>query len=412
MTGVVAVVALAALAGAVARRLRQPPVLGVMVACLLLGPVGLGSWAPHVTATLWPDDSAGLRDGAARVGVAVLVVLLGLHLDTRASAAVSRATGVLAGTGLGVALVLGAGLAGVLVATGHGTPVVPLAIVCGCALGATALPVLGEIVRSRGLAGRREADTALATAAVQDGLVWLLLGLAAVLAPGGDGTRPAAVPALVGLVVATLALARLAPRLLAAVPPGAAGSVLMLVLLGAATVGFVRLGEVAGVHGVVGAFLLGAVVPLDALPAGTRRVLDGPVRWVATHVLLPVFFLVAGLAAAPLSLAGAGLLLPVVVLVLGVGGKLLGVRLAVRRGAVPAADAPMLSALLNTRGLTEVLVVQTGVEAGLLDPPLATAFLVMAVVTTLATGPWTARIERARMRGAQPVAGPVVATER
>ncbi|MBF0688231.1 MAG: cation:proton antiporter [Cellulomonas sp.] len=401
MTGLVLVVVCAAVAGRVARHLRQPPVVGVMLLGLLLGPLALGSVAPGVVAGLWPPSGAPLRAGVAEVGTVALVALLGLHLDAggvvrRGSAAVVTLLG-------GVAALAAAAVLTVLrVLLGQDVDVPTSVAVTACALGTSALPVLGEIVRSRGLTDTPEARLALASAALLDGAVWLVLGVVAVSSAHSSGrTGVGAVLALAGLVAGGLVAARCARPCLARVRPGAAGAVLVLVALAAATAGFAALGRAAGTHGVVGAFVLGAAVPWDALPEPVRRVLAGPVRSVVTHALLPVCFLVAGLAARPVVASVQSVVLVVAVVALAVAVKVAGVRMSVGAGAVPPEQAARLTALLNTRGVTEVLVIEAARGAGLLDGATATAFLVAAVVTTAVTGPWLTRIERSEARKPQ-----------
>jgi Kef-type K+ transport system membrane component KefB len=241
----------------------------------------------------------------------------------------------------------------------------------------TAFPVLARILEDRGLTRTVVGTLAITTAAVDDVLAWTLLaGLtAAVGASAGGWTVVLAVP----LVVVAL-LARPVVRRVAA---SRTGMLCGLMMFAAAT-------ELVGLHLVFGAFLFGVVMPRsDILREETRDWLDAPVT-----LLLPVFFLIAGRGVDLRSLDASALPVLAAVMLVAVGGKFAGAYGGARSAGVPHAVARDLAVLVNTRGLTELVILQLGLELGLLSTELFTLMVMMALATTAMTGPllaWSVR---------------------
>lgn len=359
-----------------------------MVVGLALGPVGLGALSPGIVAHLFPASSAPLRGLLSGVGVTVFVFLLGLHVDPHQLSRQSREVLVLSAATLTVPFVLGAALSLWLFSSGSRTDVGALsaALFCGCALAATALPVLGAVVREVGLSERGVGGLALTCAALQDGAVWVLLAVASSVGGDGEGFssgQGAALSAVLGLVLLRHPLTSMAARC----APGRRHDVLVLVGLAAALFAFSWTTGRAGLHGFLGAFLLGVLVDPESLGQRVRVLVEGRLEAVVARLFLPVFFLESGLAASPLSLDDGVLLELAAVAGVAVLGKGLGVLVAAAFGAVPRGRRGVLIALLNTRGLTELLVLTVALKAGVFDAGLFTSFLLMAVLTTLLATP-------------------------
>jgi Kef-type K+ transport system membrane component KefB len=339
-----AVVAGAYAGGLLAAALRQPRVVGEIAAGLALGPVLVGD-----------GDAEAFVDAVAQLGLVLFMLLVGMEVDLRA---VRRHRRLVAGVSAGAVAVpfaLGTALGFALRPDDA-----PFALFVGLALAVTAMPVLARILDDTGLAGTPLGTIALACAAVNDVAVWL--GLAAVGAVVGDGSVWGALAGVLGVGAGLLVLR----PFLGSLP------VLLAVTLAAAA-----LTDALGLHVVIGAFLAGLAAPRDAdVPA---RI--GPVT---STVLLPAFFFTAGLG---LELGSVGLGLLAATLALATVGKVAGAALPARALGLDGADALRLGVLMNTRGLTLLVLLEAGRELGLLGPELYAVLVVCALVTTAAAGP-------------------------
>lgn len=374
--------------GHLAKRLQQPPVVGEILAGVLLGPTLLHG---AVSDALFPSDVRPLLTGMANVGVALFMFGVGLELDGTALRGRGRTT---AGAALGstlVPFVLGLGLAAYLARDHASDDRAAFVVFFGLAVSVTAFPVLARILTDRGLSSTAVGGLALATAAAVDVVAWA--ALAAVQAAAGEGSghwRVAlALPFLGAMVVIVRPLLR---RLL--VPAGRAVTfsghhlavVLVLALLSAAAT------EAMGMHFIFGAFLCGTVMPragADTLREEIHRRTEQ-----ITGLLLPVYFVVAGLNVDLGGIDGGGLLDLGLILVVAVFGKFGGTYLGARSQGLQARPAAALGVLMNTRGLTELVILGVGLQLGLLDGSLYSLMVVMAVVTTAMTGPLLSRVYR------------------
>jgi Kef-type K+ transport system membrane component KefB len=384
------VVAVAQLAGAVARALRQPPVIGEIVAGIALGPSLLGLVAPGAVETLFPLDARPYLQLLAQLGLVVFMLLVGLEVDLDVLRRRRRLVGAVAGSSVVLPFALGVGLAVVVHAqharTASGpVPLLPFALFVGTALAVTAFPVLARIVRDRGLARTPVGAIALATAAVTDVVAWAVLAVVVSLVATA-GTPPVLV--LAGLAAFTALMLGVVRPLLARVHRAglldrlAPRTVVGLVLLGAVACAWCT--QAMGLHAIFGPFLLGLALPRHAR---TTAMLETRLTDVSTGLLLPCFFVVTGLGVDLTQLRGDALVLLAAALVLAVGGKVVGAAVPARLCGLPRAESLALGVLLSTRGLTELVVLDVGRSVGLLDPTLFAVLVATAVLTTVATGP-------------------------
>jgi Kef-type K+ transport system membrane component KefB len=378
----VAVILVAAkAAGHLARRLGQPAVVGEITAGVVLAAVLRGS---DVTAAMLSADVRGALHAIATVGLVLFMFTVGFEWDRRLMRGRGRAT---AGVAVGASIVpfaLGAVLA-LWLATRY-APVDPVAFVLfvGTAMSITALPVLARIVTDRGLAGTAVGGVAIAAAAAADVVGWALLAVIVVMVGGGTGWQLLfAVPYLVGLFALRPLLTRLLRRWSG---KGGFGSVLAALFLSAATT------EWLGMHFVFGAFVFGALLSGQDGGEALRQHVDELVR-LCHAFLLPVFFVVAALDVDLTGLGVAGLVELAVILVVAVAGKLAGAYLGARVGGMRT-GAAAVAVLMNARGVTEIVVLQVGLQLGVLAPRLYSVMVVMALVTTALTGPLLALIGR------------------
>ncbi|WP_020672343.1 cation:proton antiporter [Amycolatopsis nigrescens] len=375
--------------GALAGRLGQPPVVGEILAGILLGPTLLNG---AVSAILFPPDVRPLLSALADVGVALFMFTIGLGVEQHGLRNRGRLA---AGATLGSTLVpfgLGIGLAFFLLRnenTGHPGAFV---VFVGLAVSVTAFPVLARILADRGLARTALGGIALATAGVVDVVAWAALAVVQAVGSGGPlhWRLALAVPYLLGMLFVVRPLLRrvLIPRRTGRVPAALSLAVVLTgVLLSAAAT------EAMGMHFIFGAFLFGLVIPRDAAVNVFRAELDEKVGHL-TGLLLPIYFVVAGLKVDLGGLRVADLASLGGILLVAVLGKFGGTYLGARSQGLAARPSAALAALMNTRGLTELVILGVGLQIGLLSDSLYTLMVVMAVVTTMMTGPLLSLIYR------------------
>ncbi|MFF0598801.1 cation:proton antiporter [Streptomyces antibioticus] len=379
-----AVVALAALLSALARKAGQPPVIGQVLAGIALGPSVLGQLPGDPSAKLVPDEALPFLGVLGQVTLVLFMFSVGCELDTSLLRHQGRTVTTVSVAALAVPMAAGVAL-GWLVA---GTDLAPKGIPGGwafplylaVALSITAMPVLASIIRDRGLSGTVPGTVATAAAALTDVVGWLLL--AGVIALAGPGGRSPAV--LLGLLACYLltmvAVARPVLRRTSAIPGVLRDGPLIAVamLSGWAT-------NSLGLHAVFGAFLAGLLMPRTADGTPDRELVSWADRM--GSLLLPVFFVTTGFS---VDIGGLGpadaLLLPALVVV-AVATKLGGCALAARLGGSTWRQSAIVGALMNTRGLTELIALNVGKAAGLLDDRWYALLVVVAVATTAMTGP-------------------------
>ncbi len=370
------IVLLARVLGRLAVRVGQPPVVGEILAGILLGPT---LWNGAIPGLLFPADVQPLLTCMANVGVAMFMFAVGLELDL-AGLKGRRARSV-AGAAVGATLVpfvLGVLLAEALPSGHGGAQHASFVVFVGLSLSVTAFPVLARILNDRGLGTTALGGIALATAAVVDVVAWAALAvLQGVVAADSQHAR---VLLFVPFVLAMVFVLRplLARGLL---PTGRGGTVIALtgaLLSGAAT-------EAMGMHFIFGAFLFGVAMPRQEHSPLRAELHDHTGR--IADLLLPVYFVVAGLNVdlGHLTLGRLGELAAIIA-VAGLG-KLGGGFLGARSQGLPPRAAGALAILLNTRGLTELVILGVGLQLGLIDRSLYSLMVVMALVTTAMTGP-------------------------
>ena len=351
---------------------------------VLLGPTGLGHVAPHLSAAVFtPPVLAGVN-GIATVGVLLFVFVSGLHLDAaQLRGGFRRLSGPAAGS-IGLPLILGLGC-GVWIArsvpgaVGTQGGVVATACAIAICVTVTALPVLAAILRELGLIGSRLGQTALALAAMNDAALWLMIAVLLALSHGN--TQGAVLVLALSAVWLAVMLLVVRPLLARVTERGMQeGSMLVISL----TVAFATaaVAQSIGVGYLIGGFVAGAV-----MPARSRAVLLAQVEPLTATVLLPFFFVATGLRALmePGSLAFLGMfaLLSAATII----GKVLGTALPARRGGEDWSSALAMGALMQTKGLMEVVVLSMLLDSGVIGRSLFSALVAMAMLCTVITVP-------------------------
>jgi len=388
LVALVVIVVAARILGAIFHWLHQPQVMGEVIAGLLLGPSFFGWLAPQVSLQLLPPAIAPFLAVIAQVGIILFMFLVGLELDTSLLRQRTRSSIAISHASIVVPFLLGAGLALWLYPrfADGGISFTAFALFIGVAMSVTAFPVLARILTDRKMQTSRMGVLALACAAVDDVTAWCLLALVVGVARAQPGHVLLTVGAAIAFIFFVLVIARRGAVWLARrkTSPGKTtqqmfATVCVSLLVSALVT------ERIGIHALFGAFLLGAVVPYDSQLARDFR---EKCEDLVVVLFLPVFFAFTGMRTqVSLLKEPSDWLVCVVIILIASSGKFGGSFFAARITGSDSREAASLGILMNTRGLMELIVLNVGLDLGVLSPRLFAMFVLMAVVTTLATTP-------------------------
>lgn len=382
-----------------AGRLRQPAVLGEIIAGLALGPVLLGLLPGEVTETLLPMAARPYLQVLAQLGLVMFMFGVGYQLDASHLRGMRRQVAAVSAGALLLPFALGTALAVTLYPWFDAAELktdsrIGPSLFLGAAMAITAFPVLARIIAERGLQRDSTGTIALASAAVQDVLAWCILaGVAALVR--ATGAWPLAVLALQLASFVCVLVYVVRPALSWLLDPqrrraAKAPFVQVLLLTGLLCCAWAT--DAMGLHAVFGAFAFGVCVPrghIDALaPEVPERIEQ------VSLLLLPVFFTVTGLSVDFAGLGWNGTAIVIAVILVACVGKFVGAAGAARLTGAPSRQAATLGVLLNARGLTELVILNVGLSLGAIDTRMFTAMVIMAVVTTLITGPLLGLVHR------------------
>ena len=388
--GLFIIVAVSRAVGWLAQRyLGQPQVVGEMIAGVILGPSLFGLLAPDLQAMIFPKEARGVLYVGAQLGVGLYMFLVGLgfradHFRSNARSALAVSLSGMAAPFL-VAVLITPWLLGVPGLFTPSVTTVQATLFMGACIAITAFPMLARIIHERGLSGTPLGTLSLSAGAIDDAGAWTVL--AVVLATFGDGPM-VAVKAIGGAILFGAVVLGLGPRLLAplgrraerrgGIAQGDLAIALMLFLAAAFAM------DAVGMHAVFGGFLLGAVMPRGAFADGLRRQLE-PITVV---LLLPMFFAFSGLNTQLTlvdNLALLGVTLAILVAsVLAKGGACWA---AARLTGQDNPTALGIGALMNARGLMELIIINIGLQRGIIGPALFSILVLMAILTTLMASP-------------------------
>ncbi len=393
------VIVFARLIGLLFRRIGQPQVVGEMAAGIVLGPSVLGWLAPGVSASLFPAASLGALSALSQVGLIAFMFLVGMELDPKLMRGRGHTAILTSHVSIVVPFCLGTALALYLYPrlSDDSVTFTNFALFVGTAMSITAFPVLARILAERHLIHHPVGAVALACAAVDDVTAWCILAAVVAAVRTGEGSLPlwltlcgSALYVLLMIFVARPALQwlqRVYERR-GRVSQDLLGFMLLLVLVSA------WITEHLGIHALFGAFLVGAILPKD--PAFVRAVTER-IEDLVVVLLLPLFFAFSGLRTSIALVSGAeAWLMTGLIIFVAVAGKFGGSMLAARVGGMKWREAGAIGALMNTRGLMELVVLNLGLDIGVISPALFTMMVIMALVTTLMTKPLLELIYPAR----------------
>jgi Kef-type K+ transport system membrane component KefB len=387
---IMVILSAARLCGHFIRKVGQPMVIGEILAGILLGPSLLGLLWPQGLALLFPPSSLPALSLFAQIGVLLFMFVVGLEVDLKTQAPRARAAIAVSHAGLALPFLLGIGfaLAAYRELAPPGASFIAFALFFGIAMSVTAFPVLARILQERALSRTALGQTALGCAAIGDLLAWSLLAVVvAIVKAQGLGEAAWTIVLAAAFVAVMIGVVRRPlGRLVDAyyVPGGREGYPLIagMLIFAFASATFT---EVIGIHALFGAFLAGTLV--SGHPE-FRAYLHDRVRPLSSLIMLPLFFALVGLRTkiGLLDTLEDWLLCGAIILV-AMAGKLGGCMLAARWSGMPWRESFALGALMNTRGLMELVVLNIGYDLGILSPRVFTMMVIMALVTTLMTGP-------------------------
>ena len=385
------VLACAKAAGALMRHVGQPAVIGEMLAGILLGPSLFGLMLPQAHGWLFPPDSLGGLSLVSQLGVLVFMFAAGAEFDLASLKGQRSRALLISHAGIALPFLLGLLLAIPLYRSyaPAGVGYSRFALFFGIALSITAFPVLLRILEDRGYIVRPIGRIAVACAALGDATAWAMLGII-VAAVQSHGPLTVAVRLVLSLGFVWFCASALRRLLADRVIDERSESRWLLVLVLAILFGSLFT-EAIGLHALFGAFVAGM-----AFSANPRlcRLVEERMEPFAAVLLLPLFFASTGLRTRIDLLTGNEWLLCLAITLVATLGKLGGTVLAARWSGMERTDAWRLGALMNTRGLMELIVLGLGYDLGLINRSLYAILVLVAIVTTVMTGPLLGLIDR------------------
>ncbi|PCC71423.1 transporter, CPA2 family [Nannocystis exedens] len=385
----VVIIVTARLLGLAARKIHQPLVIAEVVAGILLGPSLLGLVAPDVEAALFPAASLGILGMLSQVGLILFMFLVGLEMDLGLLRGRGHTSVLISHTSIVVPFALGAVLALYIHPTlmPEGVAFSSFTLFMGAAMSITAFPVLARILTERRLLRTKVGAVTITCAAVDDVTAWCILAFVVSIVRATALTE--AIVTTVLAVAYTLGMLLLVRPFLARVAARGTGREGLTQNIVAVTFVLLFLSawatELIGIHALFGAFLMGAIIPREG---GFARVLAEKLEDIVVIVLLPTFFALSGLRTqigllnTPEAWIQCALIIAVACL-----GKFGGSYVAARWTGLGWRESTALGILMNTRGLMELIVLNIGLELGVISPTLFTMMVLMALVTTFMTTP-------------------------
>lgn len=387
---IIVIISVSRLVGWLFRKIHQPQVVGEMAAGILLGPSLFGAAAPGAFEFLFPSDSLGFINALSQLGLIVFMFLIGLELDLKvlrgrsSTALVTSPASIILPFGLGILLAT-------LLYPRFGSADVSFlvfALFIGTAMSITAFPVLARILSERKLLRTELGAVAIACAAINDASGWLILAFVLLLARAGESSLPLWGVALglalyVGIML--FPLRRVMRRVGETFERRGeiTQDILVLILLFGLASAWMT--ESLGIHALFGAFVAGLAMPRRP---GFVHALTEKLNDVTVVLLLPLFFAYTGLRTSIGLLNGWDIWAYCALIVLvAVAGKFFGAMLPARATGMTWRESAALGALMNTRGLMELVLLNIGLDIGVISPVLFTMLVVMALVTTFMTSP-------------------------
>ncbi|OJY90002.1 MAG: cation/H(+) antiporter [Sphingobacteriales bacterium 40-81] len=386
---VITIILVARIFGWFCKKIRQPTVIGEIAAGVFLGPSFVGMYFPEFSSFLFPAKSLGNLQFLSQIGLILFMFVIGMELDLKVLKNKAKDAVVISHASIIFPFALGITLAYFVYANfaPDNVKFLSFSLFMGIAMSITAFPVLARIVQERGLTKTRLGTIAITCAAADDITAWCLL--AAVIAVVKAGTVLSALYTILMAVVYVVIMLKIVQPFFKRVgdkyadkesfsKPIVAIFFVTLVISSYAT-------EVIGIHALFGAFMAGVIMPANTR---FRSIFIEKVEDVSVVLLLPLFFVFTGLRT-QIGLLNEPYLWKICLLIIGVAvaGKFLGSAIAAKFVGQSWRDSLLIGALMNTRGLMELVVLNIGYDLGVLSPEIFAMLVLMALATTFMTGP-------------------------
>ena len=375
--------------GCMAKKIGQPQVVGEMIAGVLLGPSLLGYLSPEVSAQLFTKESRSILFVGAQLGVGLYMFLVGMEFSTDLFRKRAKSAASVSIAGMVVPFLLGAALAPWLITVpglfSKSASLYEAALFLGAAIAITAFPMLARIIYERGLSGTALGTLALAAGAIDDAAAWCVL---AIVLASFNGDPKVAVVAIVGgtlfaafmLTIGKIGLAKLGDH---AEREGKVSPTLMAVVLTLFCIS-AWFTDMIGIHTVFGGFILGVAMPRGVITKDLIKKLEP----FTVIFLLPMFFTFSGLnTQLNVMMAPSMALVAVAVLLASMVGKGVACWAAARLSGEDNRTSMAVGALMNARGLMELIIINIGLQKGIIEGGLFAVLVIMAIVTTLMASP-------------------------
>lgn len=382
---IIIILCVSRLFGYAARLVKQPAVVGEIIAGIFLGPSLLGWFWPDAMLAIFPKSTLSNLQFLSQIGLAFFMFIVGMELDISKIRQKAHDAVMISHASIIIPFFLGVCLAYFTYVQFAPAQVnfLSFALFMGIAMSITAFPVLARIVQERGLTGTPLGNMAITCAAADDITAWCILAVVVAIVKAG-GILSAVVTIALALVFVLAMLFVIRPwlkhrmsRISGTKTKVALGFFVLLIA------GYIA--EVIGIHLLFGAFLAGVIMPAEA---NIKSILTDKLEDVSIVILLPIFFAFTGLRT-QIGLLSEGHMWTIfgAIMLVAVGGKFAGSALTARLVGQTWPEAFSIGALMNTRGLMELIVLNIGYDLGILTPQVFAMLVLMALATTFMTGP-------------------------
>lgn len=386
---IITIIVVARIFAFICKKIRQPSVIGEIAAGIFLGPSFVGMYFPEFSSFLFPPQSLGNLQFLSQIGLILFMFIIGMELDLKVLKNKAREAIIISHASIVFPFALGIILSYYMYKdfAPEGINFASFSLFMGIAMSITAFPVLARIVQERGLSKTRIGTIVITCAAADDITAWCLLAVVIAIVKAGS-----VMSALytVGLALAyVLVMIKLVQPFLKRVgdiysnKPGLSKPVVAVFFITLLLSSYAT--EVIGIHALFGAFLAGVIMPANV---NFRNIFIEKVEDVSIVLLLPLFFVFTGLRT-QIGLLNESHIIYICVIVtcIAVAGKFFGSALAAKFVGQNWRDSLMIGALMNTRGLMELVVLNIGYDLGVLTPEVFAMMVIMALATTFMTGP-------------------------
>jgi Kef-type K+ transport system membrane component KefB len=386
---IIVIIFFARIFGFLFKKIRQPAVIGEIVAGIILGPSILGLFFPEVNHFLFPAASLGTLNFLSQIGLILFMFIIGMELDLKAIGKQAYDAVIISHASIIIPYTLGMGLAYFIYKdyVPAGTSFLSFALFMGIAMSITAFPVLARILQEKGLTRTKLGAMALTCAAADDLTAWCILAAVIALVKSGSSLSVlytiglAVIYVLLMLKIIRPALNRLEHVYHNKETKRTAVIAFLFVMLIVSS----YITSIIGIHSLFGAFMAGVIMPPSF---SFRKTVTDKIEDISIVLLLPLFFVITGLRTQIGLLNESHLWISFGwILLVAVAGKFGGSALAAKIVGQSWRDSLSIGVLMNTRGLMQLIVLNIGYDLGILSPQIFAMMVLMALVTTFMTGP-------------------------